>query len=162
MTASVQRGIGDVTGWVDWVKKVLGDLKSSGDVQNGELMEKYADQFAQMAADVVEAIKDGFDLGDIVIFGDLVTDVMKVAKDIEDAPGEQKHQFVVDAVWLIYHSVDTGPDGQQNRIKVPGAHWLSKLGMTATEEKIERFILKVGTEFAIRSAYSYMKEKEEV
>lgn len=125
-------------------------------------MEKYSDQFAQMASDVVAAIQDGFDLGDIVIFGDLVTEVMKIAKDIESASGEQKQQFVVDSVWLIYHSVDTGPDGKNNRIKVPGAHWLSKLGLTATEEKIERFILKIGTEFAIRSAYSYMKEKDEV
>ena len=162
MTKRLERGIGDVSGWVDFVKSILGDLQSSGDVQNGALMEKHSDSFAQMAADVVAAVQDGFGLDDVVIFGDLVTDVMKIAKDIDGATGEQKEQFVIDSVWLIYHSVDMGPDGNHNRIKVPGAHWLSALGMTTTEEKIERFILKVGTQFAIRSAYSYMKEKGDV
>ena len=160
--AKLERGIGDVTGWLDWVKRVIGDLKTSGDLQDGDLMEKYANQFAEMAADVVEAVKDGLQISDLMILGTLVPDVMKIAAGIEGASGEEKRRFVVDAVWLVYHSVDTGPDGTQNRIKVPGAHWLSKLGMTATEEKIERFILKLGTEFAINAAYSYMKEKDEV
>jgi hypothetical protein len=159
---TLQRGIGDVAGWLDWIKNVISDLKGGADFETGDLMEQFAPQFAEMAADVAEAIKDGLDIGDIVIMGDLVTDIMKIAKKIENAPGEQKHQFVIDAVWLIYHSVDTGPDGNQNRIKVPGAHWLTKFGITEPEEKLERFTLKVATEFAMRAAYKYMKEKDEV
>jgi len=159
---TLQRGIGDVTGWVDWVKTVIGELKGTEEFQTGELMEKYADKFAEMAADVAEAVKDGLQITDLMLLGNLVPEIMKIASGIEGAEGEKKRQFVVDAVWLIYHSVDTGPDGTQNRIRVPGVSWLSKLGFTATEEKIERFILKLGTEFAINSAYSYMKEKLEV
>jgi len=162
MAKVLQRGIGDVTGWLDWVKQVISDLKGTEGFESGELMDKYADKFAEMAADVAEAVKDGLQLSDLMILGNIVPDIMKIAASVESASGEQKRQFVIDAVWLIYHSVDTGPDGQHNRIKVPGAHWLSKLGMTATEEKIERFILKLGTEFAINAAYSYMKEKSEV
>lgn len=147
---SLQRGIGDASGWAEWLRKTVSELKSQEMFENGDLMEKYSDQFTEMAADVAEAVKDGLDIGDIVLLAELIPDIMKIAKNIEGAPQEQQEQFVVDAVWLIYHSVDTGPDGKQNRIKVPGAHWLSKLGMTSTEEKIERFVLKVGTEFALK------------
>jgi len=162
MERKLQRGIGDVSGWLDWVKKIIGDLKTEEYFETGELMEQYADDFASMAADVSEAVKDGLDIGDIVIMGDLVNEIMKIASKIEEASGETKKQFVVDAVWLIYHSVDTGPDGEHNRIRVPGAHWLTKIGISEPEEKLERFALKMATEFAIRSVYSYMKEKGEV
>lgn len=156
------RGIGNIVGWVDWFKKVIEEMEQHEDFTTGALMLAHADQFAVMGADVAEAVKDGLQLHDIVLLGDLVPDIMKIAAKIEGAAGAEKRQFVIDVIWVIYHSVDTGPDGKHNRIKVPGAHWLSKLGFTSTEESIERFILKIGTEFAIKAAYSLLKEKSDV
>lgn len=158
----LQRGIGDVTGWLDWIKQTIADLKGSGDFESGDLLEKYADTFASMGADVAEAVKDGFQFSDIYEIGKLLPEIMAIAKDIDGATNEQKHQFAVDAVWLIYHSVDTGPDGKQNRIKVPGAHWLSKFGITEPEEKLERFVLKFATDMSIKAAYDlFAKDSED-
>lgn len=157
----LQRGMGDVTGWLAWIKQTISDLKNSGDIESGDLMDKYDDKFASMAADVAEAVKDGFQFSDVYEIGKLVPEIMGIAGEIEQASNEQKNRFVVDAVWVIYHSVDTGPDGKQNRIKVPGAHWLSKFGITQPEEKLERFVLKTATEMAIKAAYVYFNAEED-
>ena len=157
--AKLARGLGDVTGWIDWVKTTIGNLQNSGDIESGDLMDKYIDKFASMAADVAEAVKDGFQFTDIYEIGRLVPEIMEIAREIAGTSNEQKNQFVVDTVWVIYHSVDTGPDGKQNRIKVPGMHWLSSLGITAPEEKIERLVLKTATEMAIKAAYVYFEKK---
>jgi hypothetical protein len=149
----LQRGLGDITGWVSWVNSVISGLNNSGNIQDGELMAKYSDKFAQMAADVSDVLKDGFQVSDLVVLGALVPDIMKIADELESAPGTQKKQFVVDAVWVIYHSVDTGPDGKHNRIHVPGLSWLSKFGISAPEEKVERYVLKLATEMAVEAAY---------
>jgi len=154
--SKLRRGFGDVLGWAAWIQTVIDKFKNSGVIQSGDLMTKYSAKFAQMAADAAEAVKDGFQLRDLVIFGELVPEIMTIADEIKNATGEQKKCFVVDAVWVIYHSVDTGPDGKNNRIRVPGLSWLSKIGITSTEEAVERYVLKIATEMAIEAVYVRM------
>jgi hypothetical protein len=162
MAKELKRGVGNPADWLSFVQTVIKKLNESGDIQSGDIMNQFSDQFAQMAADVVAAAKDGFGLSDIPILSKLVPEVMGIAKQIEGASGEAKKQFVIDTIWVIYHSVDTGPDGNNNRIKIPFLSWLSYLGIKSSEEKVERFILKVATEFAIDAAYPYLKDKGEV
>ena len=156
-----ERGIGNITGWVEWITKQIQDLKDSNSIQDGELMLKHSQTFAQMAADVVYALKDGFQISDVMFFGKIVPEIMKIAEDIGDSQGEDKKQFVVDTVWVIYHSIDTGPDGKNNRVKVPGLSWLSSFGISVAEEKFERFVLKVATEMAVEAAYVYFAKDAE-
>lgn len=159
MAKELKRGVGDVMKWVMYVQRLANELNSDGKLENGALLLKHSEEFSKMAADVAEAIKDGFDFSDLSLLAKLVPEIMEIAAKIEGASGEDKKSFVIDAVWLIYHSVDTGPDGKYNRLKIPFLGWLSFLGISAAEEKVERFILKVATEFAIEAAYSYLKEK---
>jgi hypothetical protein len=58
-------------------------------------------------------------------------------------------------VWLIYHSIDTGPDGEQNRINLP-------IVFGSLEEKIEKSMIRIATEFAINAAYPYLKKEGSV
>ena len=143
--------------WTGWVEKVIEAFKS--DLQEGELMEKYGPELSKMAATVVDVLEDGIQIEDFKALGPMVPQIMIIAAGIEGAPGEQKRRFVVDAVWIVYHALDTGPDGKQNRVKVPYLAWLSSIGISLPEEKLERFALKLATETAIDAAFDYMREK---
>jgi hypothetical protein len=165
MTKDLRRGIGDsavVSAFIPYVSSVISKLSSSSSVTNGAVLQKYSNEFSSMAADVVASLKDGYQLSDIYVFSKLVPEIMAMAKDISGMTGEDKRGFVVDAVWVIYHSVDTGPDGSQNRFKIPFLSLLSYIGIKSSEEQVERFILKLITESAIDAAYSYLKEKGKV
>jgi hypothetical protein len=161
MAKELKRGIGDALAWLPSIQTAYAAL-AVGNAKTGALMEKYQQQFAQMAADVVAAAKDGFGFSDVVLIAKLIPEIMNIAKDIEGATGEDKKNFTIDAVWTIYHAVDTGPDGKQNRIKVPFLSWLSFLGITTTEEKFERAVLKIATEFAIEGVYALLQKQGKV
>lgn len=158
MARELQRGVGDVAAILPYVTKLVTELKAAGQLKNGAIIEANMQAFAQMAADVLAVVKDGFQFSDLAILAKLVPELMGIAKNIAGASGDDKRQFVVDCVWIIYHSVDTGPDGKQNRIKVPFVSWLSWLGIGATEEQVERLVLKLATEFAIEAIYTHLKK----
>jgi hypothetical protein len=159
MARELKRGIGDMLSWLPSIQTAYAALSASGDIKSGALMEKYQQTFAGMASDVVASVKDGFSITDIMLIAKLVPEIMGIAKDIEGVDGETKKQFVVDSVYLVYRSIDSGPDGKQNRIKVPFLGWLSYVGITAAEEKIERTLLKLATEFAVEGVYTLMKKQ---
>ena len=159
MARELKRGVGDVLGYLPSIKTAYDLLVANGDIKNGALMAQYQKQFAQMASDVVAATQDGFNLSDVMLIAKLIPEIMTIAKSIEGASGEDKKNFTVDAVYLIYRSVDSGPDGKQNRIKVPFISWLSFVGITSTEEKVERALIKMATEFAIEGIYTVLKPK---
>lgn len=124
----------------------------------GNVMDKYMPEFSAMANAVVAAIGDGFQFSDLSAFSKIIVRVMEIANEIGGMTGEEKRDFVVDVIWLLYHEIDTGPDGSANRIMVPGLNWLSAVGITSTEEAVERYVLGMSTRFAIDTVYPFFKK----
>jgi hypothetical protein len=162
MSKVLTRGVGSKAVWSSIINTAIQGLQSSETVSadSAALMAKYKDTFAQMAADVVAAVGDGFQLSDLRILAKLVPELMSIAKEIEQADAEQKRQFVVDSVYLIYRAADSGPDGKQNRFKVPLLNYLSYLGITTTEEKFEQWLITLVTECVIEVVMPYLEGKE--
>jgi hypothetical protein len=159
MSSVLKNGVADLYPWLALVKSVVATLKNKGDIKTGAVFDKYINQLAQIAADASAAIKDGFQVNDLRVFGEVVPEIMKIAKDINGFSGEEKRQFVADASYAVYRAVDGGIDGSQNRIKVPFVGFLSKFGISSPEEKFEKFVVYFGTEAIISAVYGYMKEK---
>ncbi len=124
------------------------------DLNHSDIIKPHLSKLSEIAQKVVDQLKDGFQWHDIMSLGVIIPDVMKIASEIE-ITGAEKRNFVIEAVWIIYHSIDTGPDGKANRINLP-------LVFGSLEERIEKAIFKIATEFAINAAYPYLKEKGEV
>ena len=122
-----------------------------GGLNNSDILEPHLPALSDMAQKVVDQLKDGFQWSDLMILGAIIPDVMKIAATLNDTTGAEKKSFVIEAVWVVYHSIDTGPDGKANRINLP-------LVFGSLEEKIEKSILKIATEFAINAAYPYLKK----
>ena len=105
------------------------------------------------AADkVVVNIKDGFSFSDLLILGEMVPEIMAMASKVEGFSNEDKHRFVVDAVWIVYKAIDTGPDGSQNRINIP-------VLFGNIEVKFEYVFIKYVVGFAIKTVYPFIKNK---
>lgn len=127
----------------------------SDQVADPERLEEKLPELAAIADDVVDVFKDGWQWADLISLGELVRPIMVLASEIEAYTGEQKRQFVVDAVWLIYRSIDGGPSGNENRINIP-------LVFGSIETKIEKKIVAFVTDFAIGSLFNVLREKGEV
>lgn len=81
---------------------------------------------------------DGFQWSDIGAFiGEVVPDLMEVAKDFKEETGEEKKQFVVDAVTSIYFYYD------------PNLPWIPEW----IETKLEKWVVPQLASAAIEAAY---------
>ena len=83
------------------------------------ILEQKLPEIQVIADQVIDIMADGFQFTDVITMYKFIGPLMNMAKEIEEFSGIQKEQFVVDAVWFVYKTVDTYPDGVSNRINVP-------------------------------------------
>jgi len=132
-----------------------------------ELAEKYMDDF-EVENDKFEAIlpeipaivervtaklEDGFQFSDLIVLGEIVPDVMRIVDKFPNLTNAEKHELVVDALWVIYKTIDKYP-GDANNINIP-------ILFGGFEEKAEYFMIKVAIGTAIKAAYQYFADEPE-
>jgi hypothetical protein len=139
------------------VTGTLSKLKGTSEIEEvsyGQLAEKIP-ELTEIVYSVVGSLADGFQWSDAVTLGKVVGPFMTLASTINDFTGEQKKQFVVDAVWLTYKTVDGYPDGTKNNINVP-------LLIGGLETKFERKIVTFAAEWAVNSLFDVLRDKGDV
>jgi len=146
--------IAELTGAFGKVLELVKGNDEVGETSYSQIAEKLP-ELAEIADMVSEALEDGFQFSDVVAFGKVVSPIMKLASKLGDLGGEAKKQFVVDAVWLTYKTLDGYPDGNANNINVP---WLSG----SVERRVERETITFCAEWAVNALYKDLKEKGDV
>jgi len=133
-------------------EKILGKLIKESNPANKSVFEDNLPAISTVAEDVVDILSDGFQIEDIAGFCKVVGPIMEMAKDISDLSKKEKEQFVVDTVWMIFHAVDTYPDGEGNRINVP-------ILFGGLERKFEKKMVDLATRSAVKAIYEFGKSK---
>jgi len=118
---------------------------------NIPILEQKLSEIQSIADQAIDIMADGFQFTDVISMYKFVGPLMDMAKEIEEFDGAQKEQFVVDAVWFIYKTVDTYPDGESNRINVP-------LLFGSMETAFEKKVLDFATRSAVKAVYGFGKE----
>jgi hypothetical protein len=93
-----------------------------------------------------------FQFTDVIAMFEFIGPLFKMASEIESLDKQQKEQFVVDAVWFIYKTVDTYPDGEGNRINVP-------ILIGSMETAFEKKLLDFSTRAAVKAVAKVFEEK---
>ena len=130
----------------------LSNLKGP-DIRDPEKLEEKLPEISKIANEVVDILADGWQWDDAASLGKLVKPVMEMAATITDYSGEQKKQFVVDALWLVYRTVDGGPDGTENRIDIP-------ILFGSLERGLEKKAVSFAVEFAIFGLFDHLREQK--
>ena len=140
------RGIGDV------FDSLLEKYKNAGKLTQSDTIEKFLPQIKEIAAQVGQTLGDGFQWRDVVDLIKIAKPLMLLVKDTNDLSGEQKRDFVKEAVWLAYKTYDDGPEGDENNINIP-------LLFGAFERKVEEIVVPMLAEVAVEMVYPELKEK---
>jgi len=133
----------------------------------GELVEKYVDGFEienskfeailpeipSIVEKVSAKLEDGFQWTDLIVIGGIIPDAMKIVDKFPDLTNEEKHELVLDAVWIVYKTIDKYPDNANN-INIP-------LVFGVIEEKLEYAITRLAAGMAIKAVYPAYKEAKE-
>lgn len=133
-------------------QKILGDILEKTDPNTKPVLQNHIDEISSIASNVVNLLDDGFQWQDVIGFYYIVGPVMDIAKEISEYSGEDKEQFVVDTMWMIYQAVDTYPDGESNRINIP-------LLFGGLEKKFEKALIDFVTRSSVKAVYKFGKEK---
>jgi hypothetical protein len=116
--------------------------------ENSSVINEKLEDIVKIADDVIDILKDGWQYSDIVDFFEVVGPLLKIADEInEDWDEAKKDQFMVDTIYLIYKTVDTYPDGKQNRINIP-------VLFGGLEEGFEKKMLEFMTRAALKAIRS--------
>jgi len=127
-----------ISNWDGMAARVDRDISS---LATGDLLKNKLPDIVKIADEVIDILKDGWQLGDVVEFFEVIGPLLELVNDMSELDEEQKDQFIVDAVWMIYQTVDTYPDGNQNNIDIP-----------IVFGGIERGLEKKAVDFAARSS----------
>ena len=119
---------------------------------NAPILEERMAEIQAIADQAIDIMADGFQWSDVISMFKFIGPLMDLAKEIEHFSGKQKEDFVVDAVWFIYKTVDTYPDGESNRINIP-------VLFGALETAAEKKFLDFSTRAAVKAVYSFGKKK---
>ena len=130
---------------------VKGDIE---DTSYGKIKQQIP-EFVELVDTIAPALADGLDFGDMVVLAQIVEPLMVIAGKVGDYTGKEKKQFVIDAIWLTYRTIDTYPDGTKNNINIP---FLWGRG----EERFERKIVTLAAGWAINGLYKRMKKDGDV
>lgn len=118
-------------------------LKYEKDLNNRVTMEQSLQRIEELIASMKGLLDDGFQWKDVAnAIGMVVPGLMKIAEDLEDKTGEEKKAFVVDAVWVIYKTVD------------PNIPWIPE----PFETQIEFTIVNEVTSGAVEAVYLFGKK----
>jgi len=116
-----------------------------------KVLEQKMPEIQKIADQAIDIMADGFQFSDVISMFEFIGPLMNLAEEIEELTNVQKEQFVVDAVWFVYKTVDTYPDGESNRINVP-------LLFGAMETSFEKKVLDFATRSAVKAVYNFGKE----
>jgi hypothetical protein len=106
------------------LKKLLGKVKElagAGSVTESEVLEENLQNVKDIVDTVHEALSDGLQWNDLSAFGGIMADFVELAQGLEGKSGEEKANFVVDAVWVTYKCYDPDipwvPDFIENKVE---------------------------------------------
>jgi hypothetical protein len=138
------------------LSKAIGLIGDAGGVsaQNLAEMGEQQEKLLAIVVTVGDIFGDGLQLSDVAAVGKVVPDIMKLVKDL-DWPGSDKKEFVIDAVWLVYKTVDTYPDGKQNNVNIPFL-------MGSWETKVERAFISFAAGMAVDAVFDRLRKDDEV
>ena len=142
---------------LDKLKNLFGKFlpgKGKGEVKdvNYEELASRIPQLAEIAQILTEALEDGFQLSDLGVLAKIIGPCMELADEIEKFSGKEKKEFVLDAAWLTYRTIDTYPDGKQNNINLP-------MMAGGFERAVERRLVRACAQWAIEAVYDQRKKK---
>lgn len=135
----------------EWSKSLKSVVQKT-ETSNKNILEEHIDEISSIADEVIDILADGFQWADIISFFKVVSPLMELTEKIDQYNGEEKEQFVVDAVWMIYETVDTYPDGESNRINIP-------ILFGGLEKKFEKEMVNFVARAAIKAVHAFGKEK---
>ena len=140
------KSIGNVIGII--LPKVRREVK---DASYEEIIKRLP-QLAEITGILGPALEDGFQAKDLSAFGKCVEPFMELADDVNSFTGPQKKQFVIDAVWFAFRTLDTYPDGKQNNINLPilSGRW---------EKAVERRLVIISVGWVVEALYDRRTKK---
>jgi hypothetical protein len=138
-----------IDSWQSSTVKVR-DLVDSRDTV--PILEQKLPEIQAIADSAIDILADGFQFTDVIAMFEFIGPLFKMASEIESLDKQQKEQFVVDAVWFIYKTVDTYPDGEGNRINVP-------ILIGSMETAFEKKLLDFSTRAAVKAVAKVFEEK---
>jgi len=140
--------IKDWDGLATKIERAIGDSSDAG------VLSEQLPDIAKIADDVIDILKDGWQFSDVVDFFEVVGPLLDLANNITGMDDEQKDQFVVDAVYMIYQTVDTYPDGNSNNIDVPYV-------FGGIETGLEKRVIEFAARSALKAIRAYMSKKSD-
>ena len=138
----------------DWDGLAAKIERAIGDSSNAGVLNEQLPDIAKIADDVIDILKDGWQFSDVVDFFEVVGPLLDLANNITGMDDEQKDQFVVDAVYMIYQTVDTYPDGNSNNIDVPYV-------FGGIETGLEKRVIEFAARSALKAIRAYMAKKSD-
>lgn len=133
--------------------EVLGNQKTVSP-ENHEKVRENLETISGIVQTVELAAEDGIGWDDMTVIGELVGPIMALASGFDDYEGLSKKQFVVEAVWLIYKTIDTYP-GNRNNVDVPYL-------IGPFERKFERAVIGFAAGMAVDALFKRMRKSGEV
>lgn len=110
-------------------------------------------EIQKIADDTIDILKDGWQFSDVVDFFKVIGPLLDLVEDISEWDEDKKEDFVVAAMYFIYQTIDTYPDGKQNNINIPFL-------FGGIERKFEERALEFATRSAIRALCGYFDKKD--
>jgi hypothetical protein len=131
-------------GLLDKLKGKLDDLKE--DLGMGASVEEKMPEIAGLLEDLDEIFADGLQWEDVgKVLGQVVPELMEIADSLEGKTGEEKREFVADAMWVIYKHYD------------PNIPWIPEW----VENKLEKVVVAKLAEAAVEAAFKLYKKLKE-
>ena len=139
----------------DLFRNVLAEAESEIGAEDVEKINENIDEVIRVVTQVCDLIKEGPELSDVSKIGQAVAPAMKWASEFKEYEGEQKRQFVIDLVWLIYRTIDTLPDGKGNNVNIP-------IVFGSLERRAERAFVHFAVGVAVDALFDRMRKQGEV
>lgn len=145
----------------EFIKDKLSDSKEVSD-----LIDKYLgpdvdnNPAAEAISDIVLTIESAMkaDAGTMAIaraIAEVASEVMEIVEGLKGVTGPEKKQLVQGLLWGLYSILDRGIDGTKNRVDIP---WVP----TGLEEKIEKKVVYLVSDFAIEAIVTYWNKRKNV
>jgi hypothetical protein len=106
------------------LEKLLGkvqELAGAGSITKAEDLEDNLQNVKDIVDTVHDALADGLQWNDLKELGGIIADFVELAEGLEGKSGEEKADFVVDAVWVTYKCYDPDipwvPDFIENKVE---------------------------------------------
>lgn len=138
----------------DWDGLAAKIERSISKESNATILNENLPDIAKIADEVIDILKDGWQFSDVVDFFEVVGPLLELTESMTNLTDEEKDQFIVDAVYMIYQTVDTYPDGNSNNIDVPYV-------FGGIETGLEKRVIEFAARSALKAIRAYIAKKSE-